>query len=60
MARDTLGTNIWATTTRRGCPIMKSMMTTLSRDWVGSSRYATIHTLPRPRVLRGSFTKQGW
>jgi hypothetical protein len=29
---------IRATTTRRGCPVMKSMMKTLSRDWVGFSR----------------------
>jgi hypothetical protein len=37
MARDTLGISIRAMMTRRGCPALKSMMMTSSRDWVGSS-----------------------
>jgi hypothetical protein len=45
MARDTLGTSIRATTTRRGCPALKSMMTTSSREWGGSSKICH-HTHP--------------
>jgi hypothetical protein len=45
MARDTLGYNIRATTTHRGCPVMKSTMKTLSRNWVGFSRICH-HTHP--------------
>jgi hypothetical protein len=45
MARDTLGYQYRATTTCRGCLVMKSTMTTSSRDWVGSSKICH-HTHP--------------
>jgi hypothetical protein len=56
MARDTLRYSIRATTTRRGCPVTRSMMTTSSRGWVGSSKICH-HTYPAqspstPRLVR--------
>jgi hypothetical protein len=47
------GTSIRATTTRRGCPVMRSMMTTSSRGWLGSSKICH-HTFPAqsPSTLR--------
>jgi hypothetical protein len=38
VARDTLGTSTPARTTRRGSLAMRSMMTTSSRGWAGSTR----------------------
>jgi hypothetical protein len=58
MARDTF-TSIPATTTRRGCPEVKSTMTTLLIGWAGSSKTCrrTCHALcpstpPRVHPMR--------
>jgi uncharacterized protein YjiS (DUF1127 family) len=50
------GTSIRATTARRGCPALKSMMMTSLRDWGGSSKICH-HTYPAqspstPRLVR--------
>jgi hypothetical protein len=60
MAHDTLGYQYTGDDDTSRMPVMKSTMTTSSRDWVGSSKICH-HTHPaRPRVLRGSSAKQGW